>query len=156
MRLFPNHFPQHYVTTFSEILRIALSLRIKLALDNFKLMPWMFREVLLIYEAVWMYLCSSRHCSFVLCRWHHAVCLRIFKYMGLTFGEITSLYRRSEHVTCTDGSVEGLSAELIAGVWLRLVLGFNPLNAELNPICHLLALLGGATVVVVSRLRVKG
>ena len=31
----------------------------------------------------------------------------------------------------------------------------NPLNAELNPICHLLALLGGATTVVVSRLRVK-
>ena len=32
---------------------------------------------------------------------------------------------------------------------------FNTLNAELNPICHLLALLGGATIVVVSRLRVK-
>ena len=31
----------------------------------------------------------------------------------------------------------------------------NPLNAELNPICHLLALLGGANIVVVSRLRVK-
>jgi hypothetical protein len=29
-------------------------------------------------------------------------------------------------------------------------------NAELNPICHLLALLGGATIVVVSRLRVNG
>jgi len=35
----------------------------------------------------------------------------------------------------------------------KLVL--NPLNAELNPICRLLALLGGATIVVVSRLRVK-
>jgi hypothetical protein len=33
---------------------------------------------------------------------------------------------------------------------------FNPLNAELNPICHLVALLGGATIVVVSRVRVKG
>jgi hypothetical protein len=32
---------------------------------------------------------------------------------------------------------------------------FNPLNAKLNPICHLLALLGGATIVVVSGLRVK-
>jgi hypothetical protein len=31
----------------------------------------------------------------------------------------------------------------------------NPLNAEINPICHLLALLGGATIVNVSRLRVK-
>jgi len=28
---------------------------------------------------------------------------------------------------------------------------FNRLKAELNPICHLLALLGGATTVVVSR-----
>jgi hypothetical protein len=32
---------------------------------------------------------------------------------------------------------------------------FYPLNAELNPICHLLALLRGATIVVVSSLRVK-
>jgi hypothetical protein len=32
---------------------------------------------------------------------------------------------------------------------------FNPLNAELNPICHLLALLEGATIVDVSGLRVK-
>jgi len=32
---------------------------------------------------------------------------------------------------------------------------FNPLNAKLNPICHLLALLGGATIVVVRRLRVN-
>jgi len=31
----------------------------------------------------------------------------------------------------------------------------NPLNAELNPICYLLTLLGGATIVVISRLRVK-
>jgi hypothetical protein len=31
----------------------------------------------------------------------------------------------------------------------------NPLNAELNHICRLLALLGGATIVVVSRLKVK-
>jgi hypothetical protein len=38
---------------------------------------------------------------------------------------------------------------------LRSSFAINPLNAELNPICHLLALLGGATIVVVSRLRVK-
>jgi hypothetical protein len=31
----------------------------------------------------------------------------------------------------------------------------NPLNAELNPICCLLTLLGGATIVVVSRLKVN-
>jgi len=32
---------------------------------------------------------------------------------------------------------------------------FNPLNAKLNPICHLLALLGGHHILYVSRVRVK-
>ena len=31
----------------------------------------------------------------------------------------------------------------------------NPLNAELNPICHMLALLGADHIFHVSRLRVK-
>jgi hypothetical protein len=39
--------------------------------------------------------------------------------------------------------------------FISVLENINPLNAELNPICHLLALLGGATIVVVSRLRVK-
>jgi hypothetical protein len=33
---------------------------------------------------------------------------------------------------------------------------FNPLKAELNPICHLLALLGAHHILHVSRIRVKG
>jgi hypothetical protein len=33
--------------------------------------------------------------------------------------------------------------------------GINPLNAELNTICHFFALLGGATIVDVNGLRVK-
>ena len=32
---------------------------------------------------------------------------------------------------------------------------FNPLNAELNPICHLLALVGAHHILHVSRVRVK-
>jgi len=32
----------------------------------------------------------------------------------------------------------------------------NPLNAKLNPICHLLALLGAHPILHVSRIRVKG
>jgi hypothetical protein len=32
---------------------------------------------------------------------------------------------------------------------------FNPLNAELNPICHLLALLGAHLILHVSRIRVN-
>jgi hypothetical protein len=31
----------------------------------------------------------------------------------------------------------------------------NPLNAELNPICHLLALLGARPILHISRIRVK-
>jgi hypothetical protein len=34
-------------------------------------------------------------------------------------------------------------------------MAINPLNAELNPICHLLALLEGATIVDISRVRVN-
>jgi len=34
--------------------------------------------------------------------------------------------------------------------------GFNPLNTELNLICHLLALLGAHHILHVSRIRVKG
>jgi len=37
----------------------------------------------------------------------------------------------------------------------NIINNINPLNRELNPIGHLLALLGGATIVVVSRLRVN-
>ena len=34
-------------------------------------------------------------------------------------------------------------------------LGINPLNAELNPICHLVALLGSHHILHVGRIRVK-
>jgi len=32
---------------------------------------------------------------------------------------------------------------------------YNPLNAELNPVCHLLALLGAHLILHVNRIRVK-
>ena len=38
---------------------------------------------------------------------------------------------------------------------MRRSLVFNPLNVELNPICHLLALLGAHHILHVSRIRVK-
>jgi len=38
---------------------------------------------------------------------------------------------------------------------MRLSVIVNPLNAKLNPICHLLALLGAHHVLHVSRIRVK-
>jgi len=40
--------------------------------------------------------------------------------------------------------------------WIISTFGsFNPLNAELNPICHLLALLGARHILHISRIRVK-
>ena len=38
----------------------------------------------------------------------------------------------------------------------RFFFYFNPLNAELKPICHLLALLGAHHIPHISRIRVKG
>jgi len=43
----------------------------------------------------------------------------------------------------------------LASCWLYECPSFNPLNAELNPICHLPALLGTHHILHVSRIRVK-
>jgi len=44
----------------------------------------------------------------------------------------------------------------VANILIQLYTAiFNPLNAELNPICHLLALLGAHHILHVSRIRVK-
>jgi hypothetical protein len=37
----------------------------------------------------------------------------------------------------------------------KVTFNFNPSNAKLNPICHLLALLGAHLILHVSRIRVK-
>jgi hypothetical protein len=39
--------------------------------------------------------------------------------------------------------------------YLSFLSNFNPLNAELNPICHLLTLLGAHLILHVSRIRVN-
>ena len=43
----------------------------------------------------------------------------------------------------------------IYSVYLSVSILYNPLNAELNPICHLLALLGAHHILHVSRIRVN-
>jgi hypothetical protein len=48
-----------------------------------------------------------------------------------------------------------VNAKFHKGVMDRLLKLINPLNAELNPIFHLLALLGAHHILHVSRLRVK-
>ena len=47
------------------------------------------------------------------------------------------------------------SSALIINKNFHILSGFNPLNAELNPICHLLLLLGAYHILHVSRIRVK-
>jgi len=39
--------------------------------------------------------------------------------------------------------------------WVPHTVRINPLNTELNPICHLLALLGAHPILHISRIRVK-
>jgi len=55
--------------------------------------------------------------------------------------------------TCKFYTTELSAAEACARVKVFLVI--NPLNAELNPICHLLALLGAHPILHVSRIRFK-
>jgi hypothetical protein len=48
------------------------------------------------------------------------------------------------------------SSSLVTGLeWSRGFQEVNPLNAELNPTCHLLALLGAHHILHVSRIRIK-
>jgi len=50
----------------------------------------------------------------------------------------------------------GSKADEVTAEWRRLHReDLNPLNAELNPICHLLALLGAHHILHVSRIRGK-
>jgi len=52
-------------------------------------------------------------------------------------------------------AVLGLIATVSLPLVARIILSFNPLNPELNPICYLLALLGAHHFLHVSRIRVK-
>jgi len=52
-------------------------------------------------------------------------------------------------ITCTHKDSQ-LSPQMVL-----VVFRINPLNAELNPICHLLVLLGAHHILHVSRIRVK-
>jgi len=45
--------------------------------------------------------------------------------------------------------------EEMSEIFLKMNIRLNPLNAELNPICHLLTLLGAHHILHVSRIRVN-
>jgi len=71
-------------------------------------------------------------------------------------------YNIQLHLECREGrggeGNENLETAIRSGVCARpkTSVEFNPLNAKLNPICHLLALLGAHHILHVSRVRVKG
>jgi hypothetical protein len=44
---------------------------------------------------------------------------------------------------------------MVRGIYVLIPAILNPLNAQLNPICHLLAFLGAHHILHISRLRVK-
>jgi len=44
---------------------------------------------------------------------------------------------------------------VITNTWNKQNKMFNPLNADLNPICHLLVLLGAHPILYISRIRVN-
>jgi hypothetical protein len=54
---------------------------------------------------------------------------------------------------CCTEIEDDLRNQIFSEAYLMLLI--NPLNAELNPICHLLALLGAYPILHVSRIRVK-
>jgi hypothetical protein len=74
---------------------------------------------------------------------------------GLKSEEVTGEWRRLHNEEVT-GEWRRLHNEEVTGEWRRLHNEeLNPLNAELNPICHLLALLGAHHILHVTRIRVK-
>jgi len=52
-------------------------------------------------------------------------------------------------------NVEFVSVKLVVHIVTTGICMINPLNAELNPICHLLALLGAHHILHISRIRVN-
>jgi hypothetical protein len=49
----------------------------------------------------------------------------------------------------------GTGEDAVENIKIPATTGINPLNTELNPICHLLALLGAHHILHISRIRVK-
>jgi len=82
----------------------------------------------------------------------HTITITQFKYLGIPF--VFFHVRHANKATVT-GVI--LCNNKDGHPWFTLWedVMFNPLNAELNPICHLLALLGAHPILHVSRIRVK-
>jgi hypothetical protein len=60
---------------------------------------------------------------------------------------MSQTYRRQRNLKNADETGKNMKKRVGSNI--------NPLNAELNPICHLLALLGANHILHVSRVRIK-
>ena len=79
---------------------------------------------------------------------------------GYNSAILASERQQTHRLDRTAGGIVWFSSELsyfifLVSCMIYKILRFNPLNAELNPICYLLALLGAHNFLHVSRIRVK-
>jgi hypothetical protein len=78
-----------------------------------------------------------------------------FKYLGTTFTNQNSIQKEIKSRLKSGNACCHSVQNLLSSRLLSKNLKINPLNAELIPICHLLALLGAHLILHFSRIRVK-
>jgi len=105
-------------------------------------------------ESLWpAFLCKERAVSNVSLFTGLVCTLLKSRCLGVLFVQFRNL-RLEEWRAASANKIHGLI--LVAGeVAVLYPLFFNPLNAELNPICHLVVLLGAHHIFRVIRIRVK-
>ena len=107
-------------------------------------LPLIFRSLSLYYYAVCGRMCMSSvrvWCSVAACVCHMCVFGVLVCWRSACFTSRSPTDKNTKHAQMT----------YTCGHILRI----NPLNAELNPICHLLALLRAHPILHVSRIRVN-
>ena len=78
-----------------------------------------------------------------------------FKYLGTTLTNQNSIQEKIKSRFKLGNACYHSVQDLLSSSLLPKNLKITPLNAELSPTCHLLALLGSHHILHVSRIRVK-
>jgi hypothetical protein len=91
---------------------------------------------------------------------HTSVTLLTSRDLAWSFGRLTCQHAcqhaSERHVSRPELHVRSRDVCRVTEVWICAIeFNVNPLNAELNPICHLLALLGSHPILHVNRIKVK-
>ena len=96
-------------------------------------------------------------CVYETCMWCH-ISFRNVSIKALTDMHCpswTAVYKRGYRTVLNSGNTNSSSVLLSKQTTSKVTGTINPLNSNLNPICHLLALLGAHLILYVSRLRVN-